>query len=268
MRTRCGSCKKLFEWNGRLAVCPNCHHPLDDLLVPVKPLLNAGKGPKISKKERERRAAARAQRQDARAPSHKRTPRPPPTVGHLELVAGQWQLLGRPVAVVSDLPNHVLAGYHLPWDLHRGTAVPRESPALRQLRAQWVEPPEQSFVRSPEQPRIVGPQRPGSTRLERTSGLLDQVRRINHLAERRDDPVAWSEIASCWHLVRLRKPLKRAMQEIEIEKILAQVRSAPDGWPDGLETTLVGMLEEDRRRRRESGGLPLRSHSDYMLADL
>lgn len=267
MRTRCGRCKKLFDWQGRRAVCPRCRQPLDDLLV-LEPFRTAEKVPTLSKKDRQRRAAARAQRQGAKAPSHKRSTRPVPTVGRLERVDGQWQLLGEAVAVVSDLPNHVLEGVHLPWDLGSGTATPRDCPHLRQLRAQWAQPRQQSFARRPEQPRIVGPQRPGSTRLERTHGLLDQVRRISYLAERKDDPVAWSEIASCWHVVSLRRALTAAMRDIGIDKILAQVRSVPEGWPDGLEPTLVGMLEEDRRRQRESGGLPMRSHSDYQLADL
>jgi hypothetical protein len=73
--------------------------------------------------------------------------------------------------------------------------------------------------------------------------LTDKLKLINRLASRKDDPEAWSELASAYRIKVLRGPLEDAMAQVGWEKIAALVRYQPGGWPPELRGWLEGQAE-------------------------
>ena len=76
-----------------------------------------------------------------------------------------------------------------------------------------------------------------------------QIRRIQVLAVKRDDPAAWATLANGYRIKRLRPPLEGAMRNVGWDKIASLVAAHPNGWPGELLDWLAGERLADSRRR-------------------
>lgn len=89
----------------------------------------------------------------------------------------------------------------------------------------------------------------GVSKLEKLKDSADVVRTISFLAQEKDDPFAWRDLACGYRCIRLRKPIEDALRDVGVEKVLWLIRQIPADWPpEVLEflRTEMGILERKR----------------------
>jgi hypothetical protein len=104
--------------------------------------------------------------------------------------------------------------------------TPEPSRRLRELETKVKKI--QSDFRSEQ----LGPRVPGSTSVERLTSAAEQLREIERLTVA-GAPPGWADLASCWSVPRLRKPVEAAFARIGWSKIYGLVKDV-DGWPQEL----------------------------------
>jgi hypothetical protein len=107
-----------------------------------------------------------------------------------------------------------------------------------------------------------GPRPVGSTSIERLASLVEQTKEIQRLASDVDKSHAWADIASCWHIRGLRRPIQQAFTQIGWHRIDWLVHANP-GWPSDL----VEMVELELAKRPSTGGKLPFYPDDYLLQD-
>jgi hypothetical protein len=195
-------------------------------------------------------------------------------VGRIERTPTGW-LLRRPtsavaVQVLGDLRPESLEGVQLRWVFKGWVGVevagvePMDCAAVREIRLR-----QQARVQvghGAGYSALYGPKPVGTSPLERIAKPMDQLREIRRLAERKDDPAAWSALANGYRILAVRAPLEAAMKAVGWEHFAHLVASCTGQWPDGLkEWVEVRRLEEHQRDRTKSAHTY--RHGDYGVAD-
>lgn len=179
----------------------------------------------------------------------------------LRTVDGTW-----PVKVDTEIDLSILEDRVFSYDLRgmQGNVRiirPRDTLALRTavLLATATPPPTHGRSRDPR----LGPQPAGTSPLElMQTGLGDQLREIERLQRRKNDPYAWNALASGYRVPALRGPLESAMTAVGWERIDALVRRYRGDWPDGLLEWLDARRTETLKQQKQTRTLHSRAWLD------
>lgn len=255
-----------------LSKCPICKRPngwVKEVGQPTRPALSNKqrlKNEAESRRSPRQGAAAVGPSSDPQSP-HSAHPRafPPRLRAQLLGQPGRWYLSSGdccwPVRVVSDIDEMFLATVVLEWeriDIEGNLVLvgPAPGPDLSAIRFCVNEAKRQAKIAS------YGIRPQGSTSIERMPSPLEQTQEVARLADMKDDPAAWADIASCWRIKSLRRPIERAFESIGWEKINWLVH-ATDGWP----AELIDRVDKELNKKNQPRPLKPWDPGDYLLAD-
>ena len=171
--------------------------------------------------------------------------------------SGQWWF----VHIGGDIPTCHLMGRVLDWER---VGIEAKHVIIRPAETDWTRQMRQHLDAEHRAFKIknFGPRPQGSTSIERLDSLLEQTVEIQRLASQVDKPHAWADVASCWHIKGLRRPIQQAFAQIGWDRINWLVH-ANTGWP----ADLVQLVEQEIAKRPSTGGKLPFYVDDYLLQD-